>query len=315
MPYGLELAQAAGAQAAGGIVSETLGLATQGLKNKQQLKQARRLQDLGLEAEATRMQRNEAMAMRMFENTGYGAQMEQMKRAGLNPALLYGMSAGSGGATAQGPSGGSAGQAGVAQASRGSEGMGLMIGQMGLMQAQKENIEADTELKKTQAGETDTRAALGDLELKFRVDSYEDNLDIIRATFSNLQEDANRKNRENRIGDKTEGEQTFKIKEEALGAFLENELIRAQTGKTQQEVEQSKAEVKKWAAEIAQQWFNLDRQERELKLKRWEAEIRANFPSISQSIGKMINNAVSEVEKLATGGGADPVNKAPNTNK
>lgn len=43
------------------------------------------------------MQAQEASQLRMFESTGYGARVKQLKEAGLNPALIYGMGAGSGG--------------------------------------------------------------------------------------------------------------------------------------------------------------------------------------------------------------------------
>jgi len=48
------------------------------------------------------------LAMKMWKNTNYEAQMEQMRKAGLNPSLLYGMSGG-GGVTSNAGSGGSAG--------------------------------------------------------------------------------------------------------------------------------------------------------------------------------------------------------------
>ena len=86
----------------------------------------------------------------MFDYTGYQAQVAQMKAAGLNPALMYG-SAGGGGSTQ-----GGAGMAGGASAGSGSVGgtpsapdTGIISGvgmglQLGLMEAQKRNIDADT---------------------------------------------------------------------------------------------------------------------------------------------------------------------------
>ena len=84
----------------------------------------------------------------ILDYTGYQAQVAQMKAAGLNPALMYG-SAGGGGSTQ-----GGAGMAGSASAGNGSVGgtpsapdtgitSGVGMGmQLGLMEAQKRNLEA-----------------------------------------------------------------------------------------------------------------------------------------------------------------------------
>ena len=95
-------------------------------------------------------QQNDA-AYEMWEKTNYSAQKEQMKKAGLNPALMYGMSGGGGVTT--GPSNATAeGQAGNTNI-----GMGIQaVAQLELLKAQKENIEADTEAKKVGAQKTAT---------------------------------------------------------------------------------------------------------------------------------------------------------------
>jgi hypothetical protein len=92
----------------------------------------------------------------MWLNTGVKGQMQQMKEAGLNPALMYGKGGASGGSTqitggnvsgGAAPSGGREVQDGVS--------MGMqMKSQMELLQAQKENVEADTVNKKAEAGYT-----------------------------------------------------------------------------------------------------------------------------------------------------------------
>ena len=84
--------------------------------------------------------------LEFWQKTGYSPQVEQMKAAGLNPAMLYG-GGGQGGSTnvATSSSGGaSAGANSLAPM----DVAGLM--QLELLKAQKENIEADTAKKKAE---------------------------------------------------------------------------------------------------------------------------------------------------------------------
>lgn len=89
------------------------------------------------------------LQMDMWNKTNYGAQMEHLKGAGLNPALMYGMSGG-GGTTAGSQGGGSAtgGSAPNVQETQiagGSPMMGMMQkAQVDLMASQAKNLDADT---------------------------------------------------------------------------------------------------------------------------------------------------------------------------
>lgn len=90
-----------------------------------------------------------------WQKTNYAAQVEQLRKAGLNPALLYGKGGGMGATT------GSA-SAGNFQSHAGSDTdrMGLAVArqgqaiQMSLLASQIANINADTELKKADAEKT-----------------------------------------------------------------------------------------------------------------------------------------------------------------
>lgn len=85
-------------------------------------------------------------ALDMWKQTNYPAQVDMLKRAGLNPGLMYGMSGG-GGATAT-PTGGNAQNT----ASRGMDIQGAA--QLALLKAQTENIEADTAQKQATTTKT-----------------------------------------------------------------------------------------------------------------------------------------------------------------
>jgi hypothetical protein len=83
--------------------------------------------------------------MDMWNKTNYGAQIEHMKKAGLNPALMYGMSGG-GGTTAGSQGGGSASSGNAVQMHP------MDMANLSLIKAQRDNIEADTKNKEADTG-------------------------------------------------------------------------------------------------------------------------------------------------------------------
>ena len=186
MPFIADLGMAAAGQAAGNIINEGLGLLTQPLKNKQQLKQAQKLQWMQEEGAVRLGDYNYGKQLEMWKATNAPAQVAMLKEAGLNPALLYGSKGGGGATTGSGGSMPGGQHAETASASRGAEGMGL---QAALLQAQKENIEADTELKKADAAKTsgvDTKEAEARIanltaDTTFLNKSMEDRLDTINT--------------------------------------------------------------------------------------------------------------------------------------
>lgn len=93
-------------------------------------------------------EQGQELQMDMWNKTNYGAQLEHMKNAGLNPALMYGMSGG-GGTTTGSQGGGSASKAN-AQRQMGIEGA-MAQAQMQLMNKQGEKAEADGNLAKVTA--------------------------------------------------------------------------------------------------------------------------------------------------------------------
>ncbi len=85
----------------------------------------------------------QALNMKTWNETNYGAQMEHMRKAGLNPGLMYGMSGG-GGATTGNQGGGSA--------AGGSAGGGMALELQGAM------MESQIELAKSQANKNNVEA-------------------------------------------------------------------------------------------------------------------------------------------------------------
>lgn len=78
----------------------------------------------------------------LWNKTSYPGQMKKLKEAGLNPALMYGM--GGGGGTTTGGGGASVGMGAAPSTGGEATQMAITAANLGLLKAQKENIEADT---------------------------------------------------------------------------------------------------------------------------------------------------------------------------
>lgn len=133
----------AAAQGASNVVNTGLGLILGGINDSRQYAQQARLQGLQIQGQKEMAEYYRQQQLQMWRDTGPTGQMEQLKLAGLNPGLIYGMG-GAGGQTANVNTGSVQG----AVAPQGGHEVMDMLG-MGLMNAQVQNIKAQTE--KTQA--------------------------------------------------------------------------------------------------------------------------------------------------------------------
>jgi hypothetical protein len=203
----------------------------------------------------------------MWDYTNYENQVAHLEAAGLNPALLYGQGGG-GGATAAGGnaiagSGQSAGGANTnaPQAIRSQiiEGAGMGI-QLGLMNAQKRNLEADAAKKEAEATKTagvDTELAKTAAKLnEARIENANMSTEEIAAkakmwgdTSTMLWQQARKYASEADYNEKTMDTRIEKAGYETMGSLLENMETIAKTQFTE-------AQTKAIAENIAIAWYN-----------------------------------------------------------
>lgn len=152
------LAEGAG-QAAGNILTMPFQMAGAKWRMRKQYKYNKMLQEQATQQNnwlaEQNAKRNYELGIKMFNATGYGAQVAQMKAAGLNPALMY-QSGGQAGTTAT-PTAGSG--SGVNPNSIDSGGMALNPALAGAAQTQ-----ADINLKNAQADELRSRIPKNEAE-------------------------------------------------------------------------------------------------------------------------------------------------------
>lgn len=274
------LAQQAAGQATGGAIA--MGIQRLGVNydNRKQAEQAQRLQDIQIAGEKQLMDYQSQKQLQMWQDTSYGAQKAQMQKAGINPALMYGMGGGGGQSMGGGiPSVGGASAQSPNTAKAGGEGMGIMTSaQLQLMQAQADalkaqanktnaeipnvsktgaNIDTDTALKdqqrqnliqgvenmKAQKLLTDTQTKATDLANQITAASKNDQIAMWAENLDKLVSESRSAAAYADINEKTLDDKVKQIKAEAVGAVIDNVLKTSQTKLTEQEIVKMKQDV------------------------------------------------------------------------
>ena len=149
---------ATGVSPALGAIGGLVGKIGQKKREQRQMGYQKELMDIQQKNQMSLNEQGRDLSMDIWNKTNYGPQMEKMKGAGLNPALMYG-SAGAGGSTSV-SSGGGAGGGSAPNV----ENMPMDISAIGrystlkeekaLLREQAKNVKADTDLKGKQVGKT-----------------------------------------------------------------------------------------------------------------------------------------------------------------
>jgi hypothetical protein len=214
------------------------------------------------------------LQMDMWNKTNYGAQMQHIKDAGLNPALMYGMSGG-GGVTTGSQSGGSA-------ASGSAEQMRPMDLGNALIGAQIKDLEASANLKDDQGNKlknVDTKEAesrIGEIEARTENEKVKKILVEIQTDIEEIRKANTQREYDANIG-KTEQE----LRRLSIGADLDLETFDAvveeaagnavlawkNVGLIDSKTELSDTQINEIQNKIQQAWTGLDIQAGQLNEK------------------------------------------------
>ena len=194
-----------------------------------------------------------------------------MRRNNLSPGMMYG-AAGSG----AGQLGGSAGSVNAPKAATpGNEVLGMTIAQRKLIEAQTENVKADT-AKKTGV-DTDLVREQGRLAkhvAQFYIDTYEDNYDKVKAEASILQS-------KSKVDYETQGAEIEAKKAELVGIGIANELKRAQKNLTEEQMRATAEAVK-------QKWEEVKIKKGHLDLDKFIKDVKESTKLTTESIIRVI---------------------------
>lgn len=301
--FGLQMAQNAG----NGIMGMIMG----GYNDSRQRNQQQHLQDMQIAGQKEMAQYNYRQQMKMWEETNYSAQMAQLKKAGLNPGLIYGM--GGGGGTTTG-SGGGAGPSGAQAPSGGGE-MQAMMGmgiQSQLLQAQKENIEAQTEKTKAETanvpltgeqtkastGLTQVNTAIAKIEQEVKGRSIEAAIRTIDAAGEKMIQEAEAGRYKNQISEGSWQTQVTQIKTDLITSLLNNEQIKAQTNLTEQQTQAIATKIVQDWNELNIKQQNATTQQRQQNLNEWIHNVQESTKLTADVIQGIIGGVLRKGTKI-----------------
>jgi hypothetical protein len=229
-----------------GLLGGIVGMIGQRKREDRAMRNQEKLMGIQQQNQMMLNQQSKDLALQQWKDTNYGPQVEEMRKAGLNPALLYGMSGG-GGATTGGAQGGSA-ASGNAPAPQpmpmdmaSMMQMSLIAAQKALMEAQanKTNVEAkklegaDTENVNANTALTKTLKAIEDINLSIKDETRNTVVTKIGAETNSAIGQAKSNLTKGNIDETTYQDQIKQIVQTAIGTTLNNKLIKANTNLTE----------------------------------------------------------------------------------
>lgn len=255
MAFGIGEAAAIAAPIAGGV----LGLVNQKSQDKRQIKQTKELTKIAQEANKEQAKYTSDLQYDMWNKTNAEAQVEHYEKAGLNPALMYGMGGGGGVTTGSA----SAGSVGTAQAANSAQtganelGMGMMLTQMANIQAQTEKTKAETENLEAGTEKTGVDTETGKLNLDTATKTQQETIEKIIGESGKAQSEAAIAFRQNQLDEKTVQYKIKQIQEDTIAKILGNEQTKVETRKKQAEaaIEQFEAENTKNGISTKAPWY------------------------------------------------------------
>lgn len=312
-----------GTGAVNNIIGAGMGLLLEGHNDRRQLKQQQALLNQQYKMDNAMANQNWARQYQFWEATNYDAQVQQLKKAGLNPALLY----------SKGGPGGVTGQQGAHVASANAPTGGMEVMNMIMNKAQLDLIRAQTEKTKAEATKTagiDTQVGQQTIEqMKQQINSAKTQqaLTEVQTAIASITEHimgqtqnaeiskilaATRLiNNDASISDATKKDIINRVHTEAMGAILQNWLTAAQTKLTnaqtkteKQKIELMIAQMRGINANVEQGWRSVSNET--LRTFFQNAKDQGLYDDADKAIQDLIDNILI-IPGLSKGGGSTPI--------
>lgn len=273
--------------------------------------------------------------LEMWHDTNYSAQVKEAEKAGLNVGMIYGMG-GAGGATAGSPSG-QMPTSGMASDATGrmqaTMGMGIQLAQMqantealkaqanknnaeaqqiagagtDLLGAQKESIIQGITNQKVQAKLTDLQAEATQLGNTLATYSMNDILSTIKAKATTAVNEAEIAMNEEEISSATKNTKIAQLKQNYIQSLLSASLTKSAIKVNESQINKWSQEIEQGWRKVSQDWVKLNQGQQQLGqgheqliINKFAEEIKANYPSMWEVIGRWGESGIATLTDILT---------------
>lgn len=234
---------------------------------------------------------------RMWDATNYEAQMEHIKKAGLSAGLLYKGGGGGGAVTTN------SGTAPTPTAPTMDISKGMQTGM------QIETAAANVDLMKSQAElnrvEAAKKAGVDTDESRSRIPTYGKQIEktdseikeiaskigVNEESVRNMIANENKANAETKRINTLTPLDAQKTKAETVSAGVQQQLMKSNIKVNDQQIE-------KMSTDMLQGWENLRIQEQNRRINEFKAELEAEYPALSKTMGKGVNEVFKWIHEL-----------------
>lgn len=288
-------------QVGGGLIGQGMGMLDEAIhgnrRRRKQIEQQQKLTDMGTEQSKELMKLGKKQQMSIWDETNYSAQMEQMAKAGLNPAMIYGQGGGAGAlgtiGGAGGPAGQASGEAESKQADIASQAMGLQMAKLNAeirnIEAKTDNLEVDSEKKGAEKEGIETNTILTQMNIDIGQEKRTLNLEKLKTESEIAVQELIQEMNKADVSTATKETEIQKYKDEASEVITNIILKEAQT-------KMSNAQRKKLADDIKVAYKNAE-----------SGRIQADKMTIGQVLGTFVGNSnigndiIEVIEKILPG--------------
>lgn len=311
-------------------INKGLGAIGTAAEDKRQLEQQKKLQQLAIAGSKEMGEFNTRQQMEIWNATNYQAQIAEMKKAGLNPALMYKQGGGGGttGSSSMGISAATAANAAQTQSAKNEQ--ALAAAQIANITAQTEKTKAetvkiegvDTDLgkqqitnlqqqinesianiknKEAQTALTKTQNNIAKISESIANETREDQEDQIKWLAMTARENFTKAFNEAWISQKTQQTQIKLVEQQLIALEVGINLQRSNIDLNKSKITEIANEIAQKWQQVSQGWQGLNNEQQALKIKDFEAGIKANYPSMQNLIGGSIAQTANKIAHWING--------------